>query len=150
MSCCDETTALVPDTDVSRRSMLKGAALVTSLIPVVGGKRAQAAEAKKVKLAFCGQLLCVVPYEITRAGGHFLNACGTNQGGGSPWVCTVPVQRDRFFATSAAGAIQPWNPGANSLYGVWALRVDAHHIVAGGDFTTVAGNHQARFAEFLR
>ncbi len=84
------------------------------------------------------------------AGGHFLNACGTNQGGGSPWVCTVPVQRDRFFATNAAGTIQPWNPGANSLYGVWALRADAHHIVAGGDFTTVAGNHQARFAEFLR
>src|SRR6185312_16068808 len=72
MSCCDEKTALVPDTDVSRRSMLKGAALVTSLIPVVGGKRAKADDAKKVKLAFCGQLLCVVPYEVTRAGGHFL------------------------------------------------------------------------------
>jgi len=82
------------------------------------------------------------------AGGHFLNACGTNQGGGSPWVCTVPVQRDRFFATDASGALQPWNPAANSLYGVWALRADAGHIVAGGDFTTVDGTHQARYAEF--
>jgi outer membrane protein assembly factor BamB len=84
------------------------------------------------------------------AGGHFLNACGTNQGGGSPWVCTVPVQRDRFFATDASGAIQAWNPGANSLYGVWALRADAGHIVAGGDFTIVDGSHQARYAQFVR
>jgi hypothetical protein len=83
------------------------------------------------------------------AGGHFLNACAGG-GGGSPWVCTVPVQRDRLFATDASGAIQPWNPGANSLYGAWALRSDAGHVVAGGDFTIVAGQHQARYAEFLR
>lgn len=87
------------------------------------------------------------------AGGHFLNACGDTSGaagGGSPWVCTVPVQRDRLFATDANGAIQPWNPGANSLYGVWALRTDSTHVVAGGDFTLVDGLHQARYAEFLR
>jgi hypothetical protein len=86
------------------------------------------------------------------AGGHFLNACGDagTPGGGSPWVCTVPVRRDRFFATDESGAIQPWNPGANSLYGVWALRTDAGHVDAGGDFTLVDGAHQARFAEFVR
>ena len=33
MSCCDETTARVPDTDVSRRSLFKGAALIASVIP---------------------------------------------------------------------------------------------------------------------
>ena len=82
------------------------------------------------------------------AGGHFLNACDTNQGGGSPWVCTVPVGRNRLFATDASGALQPWNPGANSLYGVWAVRADAGHVVAGGDFTIVDGSHQARFVEF--
>jgi outer membrane protein assembly factor BamB len=87
------------------------------------------------------------------AGGHFLNACGDTAGapgGGSPWVCTVPVQRDRFFATDENGAIQSWDPGANSLYGVWARRADATHVVAGGDFTLVDGAHQARYAEFLR
>src|SRR5688500_7943504 len=26
---------------------------------------------KKVKLAFCSQLLCVIPYEVARAGEHF-------------------------------------------------------------------------------
>jgi hypothetical protein len=84
------------------------------------------------------------------AGGHFLNACTTNQGGGNPWVCTSPLQRHRFFATDQSGAIQSWDPGANSLYGVWALRSDATHIVAGGDFTVVGSAHQARYAEFLR
>jgi hypothetical protein len=84
------------------------------------------------------------------AGGHFLNVCGTNTGGGNPWVCAVPVQRDRFFATDTTGAVQAWDPGANSLYGVWALRVDPGHVIAGGDFTIVDGSHQARYAEFLR
>jgi hypothetical protein len=84
------------------------------------------------------------------AGGHFMNACGTNQGGGSPWVCNVPVTRNRFFATDTSGAILPWDPEGDSLYGVWALRSDTGHIVAGGDFTIVDGVHQARYAEFLR
>jgi hypothetical protein len=84
------------------------------------------------------------------AGGHFMNACATNQGGGTPWVCTVPVAQNRFFATDTTGALLPWNPDANSLYGVWALRSDAGHIIAGGDFTLVDGMHQARYAEFLR
>lgn len=83
------------------------------------------------------------------AGGHFLNAC-RGGGGGNPWVCTAPVQRDRLFATNTSGALQPWNPGANSLYGVWALRADARHVDAGGDFTIVHATHQARYVEFLR
>jgi len=87
---------------------------------------------------------------IVFAGGHFLNACATNQGGGNPWVCTQPVARNRFFATDLSGALLPWDPEGNSLYGVWALRSDVGHIVAGGDFTIVDAVHQARFAEFLR
>ena len=81
------------------------------------------------------------------AGGHFLNVCTTNQGGGSPWVCTAPLRRNRFFATDQNGAIQSWNPDGNALYGVWALRNDATHIVAGGDFTIIDGQHQAHYAE---
>jgi hypothetical protein len=87
---------------------------------------------------------------IVFAGGHFLNACATNQGGGKPWVCAQPVAQNRFFATDTSGALLPWNPDGNSLYGVWSLRSDVGHIVAGGDFTIVDGVHQARFAEFLR
>src|SRR6185437_8191629 len=94
------------------------------------------------------QTVAIAGSEIL-AGGHFLNAC-RGGGGGSPWVCTTPVQRDRLFATNTSGALQPWDPGANSLYGVWALRADASHVVAGGDFTIVHQTHQARYVEFLR
>ncbi len=68
MSCCDETTARVPDTSVSRRSMFKGAALIASVIP---SAQPSAAQGKKVKLAYCSQLLCGVPYEVARSRGLF-------------------------------------------------------------------------------
>src|SRR6516165_401624 len=70
MSCCDETTARVPDTDVSRRSLFKGAALVASIIPAARPTRSEAQD-KQIKLAYCSQLLCGVPYEVARSGGHF-------------------------------------------------------------------------------
>jgi NitT/TauT family transport system substrate-binding protein len=70
MSCCDETTARVPPTDVSRRSILKGAAVITALVPAPGRSEAQG---RSIKLAYCSQLLCGVPYEVARAGGHFKN-----------------------------------------------------------------------------
>ena len=68
MSCCDETTARVPPTDLSRRSVLRGAAVVASVIPAA---RPAGAQGKPVKLAYCSQLLCGVPYEVARSGGHF-------------------------------------------------------------------------------
>jgi NitT/TauT family transport system substrate-binding protein len=70
MGCCDESTARVPSTDVSRRSIFKGAALIASALPGAGRAEAQG---KKVKLAYCSQLLCGVPYEVARSAGHFKN-----------------------------------------------------------------------------
>jgi sulfonate transport system substrate-binding protein len=70
MSCCDETTARVPPTDVSRRSILKGAAVIAAVVP--GAARSEA-QGRSIKLAYCSQLLCGVPYEVARAGGHFKN-----------------------------------------------------------------------------
>src|SRR3954469_25822726 len=72
MSCCDENSARVPDTDVSRRSIFKGAALVAGILPAVRPGDA-AAQGRAIKLAYCSQLLCGVPYEIARAEGHFKN-----------------------------------------------------------------------------
>jgi NitT/TauT family transport system substrate-binding protein len=116
MSCCDEKTAIVPDTDVSRRSMLKGAALVTSLIPVVGAKRAKADDAKKVKLAFCSQLLCVVPYEIARSAGSFKNhgldvELVYTRGGSAAMNALVGGAVD-YAATALDVAIQAYAKGA--------------------------------------
>lgn len=116
MSCCDEHTAIVPDTDVTRRSILKGAALVTSLIPVVGGKRAQAAEGKKVKLAFCSQLLCVMPYEIARASGSFkkhgLDVELVYTRGGSAAMNALVGGAVDYAATALDVAIQAYAKGA--------------------------------------
>src|SRR5438270_4107073 len=72
MSCCDETTARVPGIEVSRRSMFKGAALIASVIPAVQPGPA-GAQQKQIKLAYCSQLLCGVPYEVARTAGHFKN-----------------------------------------------------------------------------
>ena len=68
MSCCDETTARVPDTDVSRRAVLKGATLIASVIPAATSAQAQG---RPVKLAYCSQLLCGVPYEVARSANLF-------------------------------------------------------------------------------
>src|SRR6267154_5428795 len=70
MSCCDQTTARVPDTDVSRRSMLKGAALIASVIPAARATKANG-QGKPIKLAYCSQLLCGVPYEVARSADVF-------------------------------------------------------------------------------
>src|SRR5215470_4072981 len=70
MSCCDETTARVPPTDVSRRSLFKGAALIASVIPAARPTSSEA-QGKRIKLAYCSQLLCGVPYEVARSAGHF-------------------------------------------------------------------------------
>jgi NitT/TauT family transport system substrate-binding protein len=115
MSCCDEDTAIVPSTDVSRRSVLKGAALVTALVPAAGVKRA-GAQAKTIKLAFCSQLLCVVPYEMARAGGHFKNhgldvELVYTRGGNAAMQALVGGAVD-YAATALDVAIQAYVKGA--------------------------------------
>jgi NitT/TauT family transport system substrate-binding protein len=72
MSCCDETTARVPGTNVSRRSLFKGAALIASVIPAAQPTRSEA-QSKQIRLAYCSQLLCGVPYEVARSAGLFKN-----------------------------------------------------------------------------
>src|SRR5918912_1691282 len=72
MSCCDESTARVPDTRVSRRSLFKAATLIAAAIPAARPTRS-AAQGRQIKLAYCSQLLCGVPYEVARSSGHFKN-----------------------------------------------------------------------------
>jgi NitT/TauT family transport system substrate-binding protein len=72
MSCCDETTACVPIIDLSRRTVLKGSMLVAGLVSVLRPRRSYA-QGKRVKLAYCSQLLCGVPYEVARSAGLFKN-----------------------------------------------------------------------------
>lgn len=111
MSCCDETTARVPPTDVSRRSMLKGAALIAAVVPSVTPKVA-GAQGKTIKLAYCSQLLCGVPYEVARSGGHFKNhgldvELVYTRGGGAAMQALIGGAVD-YAATALDVAIQAY------------------------------------------
>ena len=55
---------------IGRRIALKRLAGLASGIMFVSKPNAHA-QGRRVLLAFCGQLLCVVPYEVARARGHF-------------------------------------------------------------------------------
>src|SRR5262249_39862663 len=55
---------------IGRRIALKRLAGLASGIMFVSKRNAHA-QGRQLLLAFCGQLLCVVPYEVTRARGHF-------------------------------------------------------------------------------
>lgn len=61
--------ALVPGPD--RRTAIKGLLTVAGGLALGACRPAPRGGADKVRLAFCGQLLCVVPYEVARARGHF-------------------------------------------------------------------------------
>jgi NitT/TauT family transport system substrate-binding protein len=117
MGCCDETTALVPGTDVSRRSLFKGAALIASVIPAVRPTGA-GAQGKAIKLAYCSQLLCGVPYEVARTGGYFKNhgldvQIVYTRGGNAAMQALVAGAVD-YAATSLYVAIQAYaNVGAD-------------------------------------
>jgi NitT/TauT family transport system substrate-binding protein len=117
MSCCDESTARVPDTDVSRRSLFKGAALIASVIPAARPSAAEA-QGKQIKLAYCSQLLCGVPYEVARSAGHFKNhgldvQLVYSRGGNAAVQALVGGAVD-YAATSLDVAIQAYaNVGAD-------------------------------------
>jgi NitT/TauT family transport system substrate-binding protein len=71
MGCCNDKLDVIwerkPATRFDRRGVLKGSAGIAGLAMVAGAAKAQ----EQVKLAFCSQLLCVTPYEFTRASGFF-------------------------------------------------------------------------------
>ena len=80
MGCCEATNPeLIGVVDEcgealkwDRRTALKALLGMPGVIAVsAGSATVNAAAATKLRLAFCGQLLCVVPYEVTRARGHF-------------------------------------------------------------------------------
>ncbi|MSO46339.1 MAG: ABC transporter substrate-binding protein [Acidobacteria bacterium] len=68
MGCCEATS---PDLTCDRRSVLKALVGMGGALAVSACGSRPSGDAATVRLAFCGQLLCVVPYEVTRARGHF-------------------------------------------------------------------------------
>ena len=74
MSCCTEKLDVywerTAETRVSRRKVLKGSGGLAGLALASSAMPARAQQ-ETIQLAFCSQLLCVVPYEFTRAKGFF-------------------------------------------------------------------------------
>src|SRR5438552_12614802 len=78
MDCCNNLTpdfggepeAIDLSKAIGRRTALKRLASLAGGIMFISDRHAYG-QGRQVLLAFCGQLLCVVPYEVARARGHF-------------------------------------------------------------------------------
>jgi NitT/TauT family transport system substrate-binding protein len=78
MDCCNnltpdfggESEAIDLSKAIGRRTALKRLASLAGGIMFISDRHAYG-QGRQVLLAFCGQLLCVVPYEVARARGHF-------------------------------------------------------------------------------
>ena len=64
----DWTTA---DSELDRRTALKGMLAAAGVAWISACGRGSDSNGTQIQLAFCGQLLCVIPYEVARARGHF-------------------------------------------------------------------------------
>ena len=80
-------------------------------------------------------------------GGHFQTYCGPQHG---QHTCTTPTPRNKLLAVDEhTGALQSWNPGANSVLGVFALQgTSTGAMLVGGDFTSTGQRKQQGFAEY--
>jgi hypothetical protein len=80
-------------------------------------------------------------------GGHFQTYCGPQHG---QHTCTTPTSRNKLLAVDAAtGTLQPWNPGANSVLGVFALMgTNSGNLLVGGDFTSTGQRKQQGYAQY--
>lgn len=127
MGCCEATNPELSgvvsearskhDLRVDRRSALKGMLGVAGVIAVTSTVPTKAnADSPKLRLAFCGQLLCVTPYEVTRARGHFEEQ-GLNldlvytRGGNAAMQALVGGSVD-YAGTSFDVALQAFSRGA--------------------------------------
>jgi hypothetical protein len=85
---------------------------------------------------------------IVYVGGHFQTYCGPQHG---QHTCTNPIARDKLLAVRAGnGSLLPWDPGADSALGVFALTgsVSTGNLFAGGDFRHIGNRAQQGLAEF--
>jgi hypothetical protein len=87
---------------------------------------------------------------LVYVGGHFDNACLTERNGTHGGCTDGAAPRVKLAAVTSSGALAPWAPQANGVIGVRVLSVNiaSSRLEVGGDFTTVAGLDQRRFASF--
>lgn len=124
MDCCQppQVRAQSPDASaqppggISRRAVLKGIGASLGVV-ALPGCALLGDDADTVRLAFCSQLLCVIPYEVTDAAGHFaeqgLNVQLIYSEGGSDALQALHGGSVDYAATSFDAAAQAISEGAD-------------------------------------
>lgn len=81
-------------------------------------------------------------------GGHFDAMCDVDSANPVNGDCLGSQQvRHKLAALTPAGALLPWNPGANSVRGVMTVHsLGALGVAVGGDFTIAGGEPRRRIA----
>lgn len=103
---------------LDRRTTLKSLLGVAGILAISSGVPGRAnAQGTKVRLAFCGQLLCVIPYEVTRARGHFADE-GIDielvyTRGGSAAIQALVGGAVEYAGSSFDAALQAYKNGAD-------------------------------------
>jgi hypothetical protein len=83
-------------------------------------------------------------------GGHFDRACATSSNGAQGTCSGRSQSRVKLAAINANGSLNDWAPQANGIVGVRTIVVDPvqRTVAVGGDFTTIGGKTQKRYAFF--
>ena len=113
----DDVDVLHISSDITRRQFLRGAAGAAGLAAFGGVATPVWGQQKKIRLAFCSQLLCVVPYEATRAAGFFaeegLDVELVYTRGGSAALQALNGGAVDYAATSFDAALNAFASGAD-------------------------------------
>jgi NitT/TauT family transport system substrate-binding protein len=115
MSCCTDKYSRTYAKDLDRRTVLKGMLGLFAGLGL-GVSRLGFAQGQRVQLAFCSQLLCVIPYEVTLRRGYFAEE-GLDvelvyvRGGAAAMQALVGGAVD-YAATSLDVALQAFSRGA--------------------------------------
>src|SRR5437762_3570606 len=136
MDCCNnltpdfsgESEAIDLSKVIGRRTALKRLASLAGGIMFISDRHAYG-QGRQVLLAFCGQLLCVVPYEVARARGHFaeegLDVRLVYTRGGNVAMQALVGNAVDYAGTSFDVALQAYAHGAKLYEPLRLAQVDA-------------------------